>query len=196
MSGHGTIIIISVFLPPRKELLRSDIETLLALGDSVTLFGDLNSKSTQWRCNYTNANGRIMIDLAKDLHFDVTAPPIHTYFPDNVRYRPDILDIALMREVALNVRWIETLQSLNSDHRSVLLRVGPPDGKQPPKNKIIMSWRKVSLLLEETDTPILNNIPDNIEMTEEIDYAMGALINHIATVVENSSREVTAVDSR
>ncbi|GBP81659.1 RNA-directed DNA polymerase from mobile element jockey [Eumeta japonica] len=196
MSSHGAIIIISVYLPPKKELLRSDVETLFALGDAVILFGDLNSKSTKWRCNYTNANGRKMIDLAKDLHFDVIAPSTQTYFPDNVRNRPDILDIALMRGVALNVRCIETLQSLNSDHRPVLLKVGPPDGEQPPKNKIITSWRKVSLLLEETDTPILNNIPDNIETTDEIDYAIGALTNHIATVVEDSSREVPAADNR
>ncbi|GBP70183.1 RNA-directed DNA polymerase from mobile element jockey [Eumeta japonica] len=188
MSSHGAIIIISVYLPPKKELLRSDVETLFALGDAVILFGDLNSKSTQWRCNYTNANGRKMIDLAKDLHFDVIAPPTQTYFPNNVRNRPDILDIALMRRVALNVRCIETLQNLNSDHRPVLLKIGPPDGEQPPKNKTITSWRKVSLLLEETDTPILNNIPDNIETTDEIDYAIGALTNHIATVIEDSSR--------
>ncbi|GBP94475.1 RNA-directed DNA polymerase from mobile element jockey [Eumeta japonica] len=135
MSSHGAIIIISVYLPPRKELLRSDVETLFTLGDAVILFGDLNSKSTQWRYNYTNANGRKMIDLAKDLHFDVIAPPTQTYFPNNVRNRPDILDIALMRRVALNVRCIETLQNLNSDHRPVLLKIGPPDGEQPPKTK-------------------------------------------------------------
>ncbi|GBP82285.1 hypothetical protein EVAR_86639_1 [Eumeta japonica] len=137
-----------------------------------------------------------MIDLAKDLHFDVIAPPTQTYFPNNVRNRPDILDIALMRRVALNVRCIEILQNLNSDHRTVLLKIGPPDGEQPPKNKTVTSWRKVSLLLEETDTPIINNIPDNIETTDEIDYAIGALTNHIATVVEDSSREVPAADSR
>ncbi|GBP32126.1 hypothetical protein EVAR_80893_1 [Eumeta japonica] len=101
-----------------------------------------------------------------------------------------------MRGVALNVKCIETLQSLHSDHRPVLLRVGLPDGEQPPKNKIITSWRKVLLLFEETDTPILNNIPDNIETTDEIDYAIGALTNHIATVVEDNSREVPAADSR
>ncbi|GBP87078.1 Probable RNA-directed DNA polymerase from transposon BS [Eumeta japonica] len=144
ISSHDAIVIVSVYLPPRKKLLRSDVETLLALGDVVILFGDLNSKSTQWRCDYTNANGHIMIDLAKDLHYDVIAPPTQTYFPDNIRNRPDILDIALMRGVALNVRCIETLQSLNSDHRPVFLRVGPPDGEQPSKKKIIISWRKVN----------------------------------------------------
>ncbi|GBP97051.1 hypothetical protein EVAR_46750_1 [Eumeta japonica] len=91
-----------------------------------------------------------------------------------------------MRRVALNVRCIETLQNLNSDHRPVLLKIGLPT-ENSPQNKTITSWRKVSLLLEETDTPILNNIPDNIETTDEIDYAIGALTNHIATVIEDSS---------
>ncbi|GBP30263.1 hypothetical protein EVAR_94574_1 [Eumeta japonica] len=40
------------------------------------------------------------------------------------RRRSDRLDIALMRGVALNVRCIETLQSLNSEDRPVLLRLG------------------------------------------------------------------------
>ncbi|GBP47269.1 Probable RNA-directed DNA polymerase from transposon BS [Eumeta japonica] len=160
MTGHGTIIIISVYLSPRKELLRSDIETLLTLGDTVILFGDLNS-STQWSCNYTNANGHI----------------------------------ALMRRVALNVRCIETLQSLNSDQRSVLLRVGPPDGNQPPKEKIITRWKRCRSYLRRA-TPILNNILYNIETTDEIYNAIGALINHIATVVENKSRAIPAADSR
>ncbi|GBP82226.1 hypothetical protein EVAR_103675_1 [Eumeta japonica] len=42
VSRHGTLIIVSVYLPPSKRLLRSNIKTLLALGDAVILFGDLN----------------------------------------------------------------------------------------------------------------------------------------------------------
>ncbi|GBP97052.1 hypothetical protein EVAR_46751_1 [Eumeta japonica] len=40
-----------------KELLRSDVETLFALGMPSSLWRS-KFKSTQWRCNYTNANGR------------------------------------------------------------------------------------------------------------------------------------------
>ncbi|GBP48360.1 hypothetical protein EVAR_96398_1 [Eumeta japonica] len=31
MTGHGTLIIVSVYLPPHKPLLQSDIETLFAM---------------------------------------------------------------------------------------------------------------------------------------------------------------------
>ncbi|GBP12579.1 hypothetical protein EVAR_10243_1 [Eumeta japonica] len=45
MTGYGILILVSVYLPPKKELLRSDLEALFALVDSVILFGDLNSKN-------------------------------------------------------------------------------------------------------------------------------------------------------
>ncbi|GBP32890.1 Probable RNA-directed DNA polymerase from transposon BS [Eumeta japonica] len=58
MTGHGILIIISVYLPPKKSLLRSDIKPLLALEDTIIPFGDLNSKNTDWCCNTTNASRR------------------------------------------------------------------------------------------------------------------------------------------
>ncbi|GBP62571.1 hypothetical protein EVAR_47007_1 [Eumeta japonica] len=53
MTGHGTLIIVLVHLPTKKRLLRNNIETLLALGNAVILFGDLNTKNTNWHCNNT-----------------------------------------------------------------------------------------------------------------------------------------------
>ncbi|GBP44859.1 RNA-directed DNA polymerase from mobile element jockey [Eumeta japonica] len=97
MSGHGVLILVSVYLPPKKKLLRSDLETLLALGDAVILFGDFNSKNINWKCNYSNSNGRKMETLAADLHFDIITPLTPTHYPNDVNRRPDILDIALLK---------------------------------------------------------------------------------------------------
>ncbi|GBP35267.1 Probable RNA-directed DNA polymerase from transposon BS [Eumeta japonica] len=66
MTGHGTLIIVSVYLPPKKRLFWSDIETLLALGDAVILFGDLNSKNTDSHCSTTNASRRTLATHAED----------------------------------------------------------------------------------------------------------------------------------
>ncbi|GBP67571.1 hypothetical protein EVAR_98625_1 [Eumeta japonica] len=126
MTGHGILILVSVYLPSKKELLRGDLEALFALEDAVILFGDFNSKSTNWKCNYTNRN-----------------------------------DIALMRGVALKLSCIEPLQCLNSDHR-----------------------------------PGLMSIPNDIVSTHDIDNAIGALTNHIRTVIESSSRTVPAKSDR
>ncbi|GBP82764.1 RNA-directed DNA polymerase from mobile element jockey [Eumeta japonica] len=124
MTGHGTLIIVSVYLPPHKPLLRSDIETLLALGDAVILFGDLNSKNTDWRSNTTNASGRMLATLAEDHELAIIAPLTPTYLPANVRHRPNILDLAVLKGVVLSLSLIETVHCLDSDHLPVLLKLG------------------------------------------------------------------------
>ncbi|GBP11615.1 RNA-directed DNA polymerase from mobile element jockey [Eumeta japonica] len=196
MTGHSIIILVSVYLPPKKELLRSDLGALFALGDAVILVGDFNSKSSNWNCNYTNRNGRVMEALVESLHYDIITPLTPTHYPNNTNHRPDILDIALMKGVALKLSCIEPLQWLNSDHRPVLKRLGSLIADSPPTTKIITNWQKVSTALEEIDTPTLNNIPNDIVSTDDIDNAIGALTNHITTVVESSSRTVPANSDR
>ncbi|GBP79851.1 hypothetical protein EVAR_89290_1 [Eumeta japonica] len=44
MTGHSTLVIVSVYLPSPKRLLRRDLRALFALGDAVILFGDFNCK--------------------------------------------------------------------------------------------------------------------------------------------------------
>ncbi|KAA5634969.1 hypothetical protein F3H16_34545, partial [Pseudomonas aeruginosa] len=57
LTGHQPIVIASVYLPPDKPLLSSDIESLFGMGDSVILAGDLNCHHTRWNCHRTNVNG-------------------------------------------------------------------------------------------------------------------------------------------
>ncbi|GBP53944.1 hypothetical protein EVAR_96622_1 [Eumeta japonica] len=101
-----------------------------------------------------------------------------------------------MKWVALKLSYIETLQCLNSDHRPVLIRLGSLIRDYPPPRKTITSWKKVPAALEETDTPVLNNITDDIVSTDDIDNAIGSLTSHIMTVVENSFRKVPAKSDR
>ncbi|GBP44858.1 RNA-directed DNA polymerase from mobile element jockey [Eumeta japonica] len=76
------------------------------------------------------------------------------------------------------------------------MRLGSLTGDCPPTVKTITNWQKVSTALEEIDTPMLNNIPNDIVSTDDIDNAIGALTNHIRTVVDDSSRTVPANSDR
>ncbi|GBP11547.1 RNA-directed DNA polymerase from mobile element jockey [Eumeta japonica] len=172
MAGHGIMILVSVYLPPKKKLLWSDLEVLFALGDAVILFGDFNSKITHWNCNHSNRSGRKMVQLTEELHFDIITPLTPTRYPSNENHRSDILDITLVNALGLKVSCIETLQCLSSDHPPVIMRLGS--------------------LTEEIDTSNLNTIPNDIVSTYDVDEAIGALTNHVNVVVENSSRVVPA----
>ncbi|GBP90343.1 Probable RNA-directed DNA polymerase from transposon X-element [Eumeta japonica] len=146
-------------------------------------------------CPVLDYNGD-KLDRQDRLDFEIIAPPTATHFPHNVTHRPSTIDIALTKGVALNLNQIETLHKLTSDHRPVLLKMGPPDGGRPNPTRKITDWKRVSTALEKIDTPPLNSIPDNIRTTDEIDSAIGALTNHIRTVVEKCEREVPASSDR
>ncbi|GBP22521.1 Probable RNA-directed DNA polymerase from transposon X-element [Eumeta japonica] len=118
--------------------------------DAVILFGDPSSKSTNWNCNYSNRDGGKMVQLTEKLHFDVVTPLTPIHYPSNDNYRPDILDIALMRGVVLEVSCIATLQCLSSDHLPVLMNLGSLTGNSPPIKKTITS-RSLRVVPENSD---------------------------------------------
>ncbi|GBP98120.1 Probable RNA-directed DNA polymerase from transposon X-element [Eumeta japonica] len=136
-----------------------------------------------------NTNGRIFADLRDTLEFDVIAPLNPTHFPDKDGDRPDILDIALMKNVNLKLGCIDSLQRLSSDHHPVLMRLGPTSDDRPRDKKITTNWKRCRSRLRKS-TPALNKIPNDIESTNDIDNAMGTLTSHITKVVKNCSRKV------
>ncbi|GBP61091.1 hypothetical protein EVAR_89757_1 [Eumeta japonica] len=101
-----------------------------------------------------------------------------------------------MKGLALKLSCIEPLQCLNSDHRSVLMRLGSLTGDCSPAIKTITNLQKVSTALEEIDTPISNSIPIDVVLTDGIDNTIGALTNYIRKVVDDSSRTVPANSDR
>ncbi|GBP81859.1 hypothetical protein EVAR_55059_1 [Eumeta japonica] len=101
MTGHGTFVIVSVYLPSPKKLLRRDLRALLALRDVVILFGDFNCKSPKWGCPITNYNGDKLTQFEDKLELKIIAPSMSTYYPDIATNRPFTLDIAQSEEVAL-----------------------------------------------------------------------------------------------
>ncbi|GBP55095.1 hypothetical protein EVAR_46392_1 [Eumeta japonica] len=166
------------------------------IGDAVILFGDFNSKSENCNGNYSNNIGRRIEAFAESLHFNIVTPLTPAHYHSNGTYRPDILDITLMKEIALKLSCFETIQCLNSDHRPVLMRLGSHAGDCPPSTKTITNWQKVSTALEEIDIPILNSIVNYIASTNDIKNAIGVLTSHIRTMVENSSRIVPGKSDR
>ncbi|GBP05509.1 RNA-directed DNA polymerase from mobile element jockey [Eumeta japonica] len=140
MTGHSSLVIVSVYLPSPKRLLRHDLRALFALGDAVILFGDFNCKNIRWGCPSNNYNGIKLDEFEDRLDFGIIAPSTSTCFPHVVtssdvttwgkhqNVRPSTIDIALTKGVALNFNTIETIHGLTSDHRPVILKMGPPDG--------------------------------------------------------------------
>ncbi|GBP55086.1 RNA-directed DNA polymerase from mobile element jockey [Eumeta japonica] len=93
MTGHSTLIIVSVYLPSPKRLLRRDLTALFALGDAVILFGDFNSKNIRWDCPSNNYNGIKLDELEDRRDFGIIAPSTSMCFPHVITHRSSTLDI-------------------------------------------------------------------------------------------------------
>ncbi|GBP89043.1 Probable RNA-directed DNA polymerase from transposon BS [Eumeta japonica] len=98
------------------------LSNIEATGDAVILFGDFNCKHTNWGCAVSNPGGNKLAKLSRKLKFDIVAPLTPTHYPDDLVSRPSTIDIAITKEIALNVDCIEPIYRLVSDHRPVLLR--------------------------------------------------------------------------
>ena len=201
MTGHRPITLISAYIPPSNSvdpvLLQNDLSALLGLSDSVILAGDLNAKHPAWNSNTTTTRGRIVFNLCATLNFDVVAPMSPTHFPHDPNHLPDILDVALLKNVNLRLQSIEALHELSSDHRPVIMelasRSGPSDPSQPPPTQVITDWRKVSESLKSTTSPHLDSIPDHIASVADTTAAIDSFTVHVQSVLNECSREVPAM---
>ncbi|TLO84139.1 hypothetical protein FEG28_18965, partial [Acinetobacter baumannii] len=193
LTGHAPIVIASVYLPPDKIVLSSDIEALLGMGSSVILAGDLNCKHIRWNSHTTTPNGRRLDALVDDLAFDIVAPLTPTHYPLNIAHRPDILDIALLKNVTLRLHSIEVVSELDSDHRPVVMKLGrAPDSV--PVTRTVVDWHTLGISLAESDPPSLPFNPDSIPSPQDTAEAIDILTSHITSTLDRSSKQVVAED--
>ncbi|GBP93200.1 hypothetical protein EVAR_24943_1 [Eumeta japonica] len=77
-----------------------------------------------------------------------------------------------------------------------MLEMGPLDGERPNPTRKITNWKRMSTALEKIDAPTLHSILNDISITEEIDFAIYDLNNHMRTVIEKCKREVLSSSDR
>lgn len=199
MTGHRSLIIASVYISPKKPPLKSDFEALLSLGDSIILFGDFNSKHTDWTCSSTNPNGKELLKITQSLDLDVLSPYSPTHYPDQTDHTPDVLDFALVKGIALNLRAIEPLDDLGSDHRPVSLVLGPKPSPSTPSPKTFTNWEgfkeSLALALDAPNSPYAIT-PDYFDSTDKIDSTVDSLTHLIQTSLKENEKVVQAKDHK
>jgi hypothetical protein len=175
-TANGPLTLISCYHRPQDLLRENDITNILDTGASVIAAGDFNSKHLTWGSRETNRNGRILFDLADATDFLIEAPPEPTYY-DSRGYRADILDIALIKNVPLQIRLHVSL-ALNSDHMPVLMHIG--DEANDANTNITIrttNWPRFAEILETDFEPITR-----IESVEDLESAAGALEDKIGSL--------------
>lgn len=186
--SSGEVIVCSAYNSPSasKKLRANDITTLLhwAGKTKIIIAGDLNSKHPDWHCRVANPNGTVLKNLQERTDFHIWATEEPTHHPKNRMLLPDVLDIAITRNINTDIQ-IKVLCALESDHNPISITVGnsrcPRDGY---KKYAINPVKYQAYLREPKITP-------KLDTTEGIEAAVCDLTSIIQTAKIISREEIT-----
>jgi retron-type reverse transcriptase len=180
VGGHEHLVV-SAYQPPGRQLDARTLDSLFNINVPLVLAGDLNAKHQSWNSRVSNPRGRALRNLLDHLgDINVIAPPGPTYIPDDNRHRPDVLDIALCRNLVFPVTAVN-VNDLSSDHTPVLLTIdaAPTTSLPPAMTTVKTDWEKFRQLVSERFTPF-REPADAAELDESVRQLHDLLSSSIA----------------
>lgn len=189
MSCHEDIVLVSAYHSGSKQMVLADYRKVLALGRSVLIAGDLNSKHTSWNSRNTNLRGvRLLSVIDQSPGTEVLAPIDHTFYPRVVEHQSDVLDIAILKNIGLRVQSMEVIHELLSDHRPVLIRLGNPE-TSVAETKRVTDWNRLHDSLKECPPSI-----GSLASRAEVNAAFSCFSDELLVRMGEFTREVPASD--
>ena len=92
------IIVGAVYIPPAKELLRTDLDTMTSFSNDFIFGGDFNAKHTDWNSRTRNRKGQTLQAHSLDENYQVIGPTLPTHFPYNANHANDVLIVMFKNE--------------------------------------------------------------------------------------------------
>jgi endonuclease/exonuclease/phosphatase (EEP) superfamily protein YafD len=142
--GREELLLAAAYHPPGGRLDRKTLNAFLTNHVPFILAGDFNAKHPAWESRVANNRGNALKNYL-ELRGGITviATPEPTFIPTNQRHRPDVLDIALSKDLVFPVT-ASVVNDLSSDHLPVLLTVdASPAARLPPATTAVKTdWEK------------------------------------------------------
>lgn len=185
IKSHGSeIAIISTYNSPSKKFNKTDYDKLFRIAPTVISAGDYNAKHTRWGSRSINTLGSKLSDYCLKHDLDVHAPAEFTHYPNNKRYKPDIIDFVITKDLKFSTN-VVTVHELDSDHYPIEIIIDLDISyniPQPRYNFAKTDWNVFQ-------TYINDNIQDTyqLESTEHIDTVITSLTETITQAIEHST---------
>ncbi|GFS86861.1 putative RNA-directed DNA polymerase from transposon X-element [Nephila pilipes] len=175
-----SITIVSIYKPPRKTMLQTNLQNLFSSRRNCLVVGDLNAKHTTWNPPGNNTPGRVLYQYATKHNLQINAPEQatrQTHRPNN-----SIIDICVSK--GLYSITSKSILALSSDHNPVLFEIEVDNLTSQTLNSIkITNWK--------TFQNHLNNLlPGNpcIKTIEDINEAIENFNNEYRAAIDSSSK--------
>ena len=95
--------ILSAYRSSSRPLIGADLTACFGGGLPVLMAGDLNAKHVDWNSQLTTRRGKLLCDYAVENSCLIFGPENRTTNPYNPSATPDVLDIAVTKDVPFEV---------------------------------------------------------------------------------------------
>lgn len=126
------LTLVACYVPPSAPLPADQISAILDRRGPVLIAGDLNAKHPAWNSRITNARGRQLHRLAARHGANIIAPATPTYYSSNHLHRPDVLDIAILKDLPFQLE-VRAVDDLSSDHLPLLITANASPVSRDPQ---------------------------------------------------------------
>lgn len=190
LPDNGTTIS-AVYCPPKYNIRKEQfIEYFKTLGPKFISAGDYNAKHTFWGSRLLTPRGRQLYDAISSCKMDAMSAGQPTYWPTDRNKIPDVIDIAVFKNIKRESVSLNSSLDLSSDHSPtiLLLHDNPSSLKNsnlsyPNKNT---NWHKYKMYIS---SHLPNNLP--LKSNMEIEYA----VNQISTIMTCAAKVSTPIAS-
>lgn len=184
---NGPLRIFSCYnRPGNGSLLETDLQALFIDPTPTIAAGDFNAKSTEWNSRSQNANGRVLEAYLQRNPDVLVMAPVEPTYHNYATGTPDILDIAVMKDVNREIR-LTVVDALSSDHQPVLMHIGDGVNEVPRRPHEIVDWKKFSAVAEEKFQTTSNAIHD----IEDLERAVAEFEENVRSSIEAATSAVT-----
>jgi endonuclease/exonuclease/phosphatase family metal-dependent hydrolase len=112
---------LAAYLSPSLPLIGADLTACFGGGLPVLMAGDLNAKHVDWNSRLNTRRRKVLRDYAEGNSCLIFGPDTPTTNPYNPSAAPDVLDIAVTRDLPFPV-YLTSCSALSSDHLPVLIK--------------------------------------------------------------------------
>lgn len=184
MVNNTNLTITSVYASPARSFPMSDISKIFSANQGpIIAAGDYNAKHTVWNSRLCTTRGRNLHTYTSMNGLEVHGPDSPTHYPRRANFRPDVIDVAITRNV--NVLNIHTIQDLSSDHVPVVVELNLEPNRQEPAEVQNTNWE----LFTETLNNKLGKLPA-LNTTKDVDNFVEHLTKSIHNAIKDCSRTV------
>lgn len=176
-SSNKSFSIWSVYKPPKNKLKCEDLNTLFQHENAIVI-GDLNCRHQMWNCLRKNTDGETLHKYCVQKSIFIAAPTDPTYIPENPRFNPSILDLALFKDHS-HFYDIFSSASLGSNHNPITVTLSLTPLIR--ENKITFDFKNADWDSFRSFIDSNFNI-DTPESKEDIDNA----VNSLTSVIQKS----------